>query len=450
MTRARSDGLFFLVLGMITFLLFGAYLKYRATDSMVDFKSVYYASRALIQHSDPYNQKEFSVLFRTRFGESRFLERHASLGVSLNLPTTYFLLTPLAALPFRVASGLWSILTAITLIFAACLMWQMGRDASPIVTGVLTGLVLINCAVVMANGNTAGVIAGLCVIGAWSFIARRVLWLGILCLAISLVVKPQDAGLLWLFFLLKGGVPRKHALQTLGVAVLLGVTATVWVSRAAPHWLPEFRANMAESSARGGNNDPGPEGPTSISGTMEVVTDLQAVVSVFRDSPSFYNSITYLICGIILVVWSIATVRSSYTPMLSWMALAGIAPLTLLVTYHRAYDARLLLLAIPACAMLWAKGNRTGKAALAVTAAALIFTGEIPLAFLNPLLIKLHASAGSLPGILETVLLMRLAALSLLVMCLYYLWMYVREHRAASAVNSPAVTGREPAPAARS
>ena len=449
MTRARSDGLFFLVLGIVAFLLFGTFLKYRADDSMVDFKCVYYGSHALLQHSDPYNQKEFAALMRTRFGESRFMEHHAALALSVNLPTTYFILLPFALFPFWIASELWSVLTVVSLIFAACMIWWMGRDYSPVLTGVLAGLSLLNCAVVVGNGNTAGLIVGLCVIAAWSFIARRLIWLGILCFAVGLVVKPQDAGLVWLFFLLIGGSMRKHALQALVVAIAIGAAAALWISRAAPNWNAELRSNLAEISMRGGNNDPGPTGPTNTSGTMEIVTSFQAVASVFRDSPSFYNLVTYLICGSMLLVWVIATMRSSYTTSLGYLALAAIAPLTLLITYHRAYDARLLFLAIPACAMLWMRKGAVGRTAMALTAAAVLLTGEVSLAFLNPLLIRLHVDAGTLPGKLEMVLLMRLGALSLLAMALFYVWIYWREHRAAPAMGSPAVADREPARAAR-
>ena len=36
-----------------------------------------------------------------------------------------------------------------------------------------------------------------------------------MCLAISLMLKPHDAGLVWLYFLLAGGIYRKRALQAL-------------------------------------------------------------------------------------------------------------------------------------------------------------------------------------------------------------------------------------------
>ena len=134
---------------------------------------------------------------------------------------------------------------------------------------------------------------------------------------------------------------------------------------------------------------------------------------------------------------------------LAWMALAAITPLTLLVTYHRAYDARLLLLAIPSCSMLWAKGGFKGRAAAAVTSTAIFFTGEVPLAFLNPLLHRLHLDTGSLMSKLGMVLLMRLAPLSLLAMCLFFVWVYGRERRIWQAPILCSAGDREPAPAGR-
>src|SRR6185312_4999894 len=167
MARARSDGLFFLVLGILAFILFGALFRFSATDSMVDFKMLYYGSRTLLEHSDPYNQQTFSTLFRTEFGESGFMERHASMAISINLPTTYFLSAPLALLPLRLASTIWSLLTAASLITAACLVWRVGASYAPILSGALAGFALLNGTVVAGNGNSAGIIGGLCVISAY-------------------------------------------------------------------------------------------------------------------------------------------------------------------------------------------------------------------------------------------------------------------------------------------
>lgn len=449
MARARSDGLFFVVLGILAFILFGALFRFSAADSMVDFKMLYYGSRTLLEHSDPYNQQTFSKLVRTEFGESGFMERHASMAVSINLPTTYFLSAPLALLPFWLASIIWSLLTAASLITAACLAWRIGASYAPILSGALAGFALLNGAVVAGNGNSAGIVVGLCAIAAYCFVTERAAWLGVLCFAVSLIVKPQDAGLLWLFFLLAGSFARKRALQAAILAVLLAVPAAFWVSRSAPQWIPELHSNLVEISAHGANCDPGPAGLTSKSGTMEVITDLQAAISVFRDSPSFYNPITFLMCGALYIALLLITLRVGYASTLAWTALAAITPLTLLVTYHRAYDARLLLLAVPSCSMIWAKGGVKGRAAATVTTAAVFFTGEVPLAFLNPFLHRLHIGTGSLTGKLGTVLLMRLAPLSLLAMCLFFMWIFVREYWVWQAPILRSAGDREPARAGR-
>ena len=60
-------------------------------------------------------------------------------------------------------------------------------------------------------------------VAVWCFIRERFVPAGILCLAVSLAVKPQDAGLVWLYFLLVGGVYPKRALQTLVAMLALGL-----------------------------------------------------------------------------------------------------------------------------------------------------------------------------------------------------------------------------------
>jgi hypothetical protein len=101
-------------------------------------------------------------------------------------------------------------------------------------------------------------------------------------------------------------------------------------------------------------------------------------------------------------------------------------PLTLLVTYHRPYDAKLLLLTVPACAMLWAEGRSIRWVALAVSTAAIVSTADIPLTILLAHTRNLHITTVGLPGELLTVVLTRPAPLVLLAMGLFYLWIYVR------------------------
>jgi hypothetical protein len=108
-------------------------------------------------------------------------------------------------------------------------------------------------------------------------------------------------------------------------------------------------------------------------------------------------------------------------------------PLTLLVTYHRPYDAKLLLLTVPACALLWAEGRPIRWMALGVSAAAIVSTADIPLAILLLLTRNLHISTVGLSGEMLAVVLKRPTPLILLAMGIFYLWVYVRRDPALVA-----------------
>ena len=191
-------------------------------------------------------------------------------------------------------------------------MWKVGADFSPGVSLFLVCLLILNCEVVFAGGNTGGLVAALCVVGAWCLLEERFVPAGILCLAIGLAIKPHSAGLLWLYFLLAGGLLRKRALQTLAVVCVFGLASLLWISRIAPHWMREMSSNIALLSGQGGNNAVGP-GSFGMS-HADLVIDLQSALSVFWDDPRIYNPVSYLVCGILVLVWAIATLRLRWSP----------------------------------------------------------------------------------------------------------------------------------------
>jgi len=158
-----------------------------------------------------------------------------------------------------------------------------------------------------------------------------------------------------------------------------------------------------------------------------MVVDLQGVVSIFRDDPRFYNPVSYLVCGSLLLLWAVKTLKLRASAENAWLALAAMVPLTMLVTYHRPNDAKLLLLTVPACAMLWARGGRSGRLAALVTTAGILFTADIPLSILVILANALHVTATGFTGTILTVALTRPASVALLIMTIFYLWVYVRD-----------------------
>jgi hypothetical protein len=443
--RTRRIGLFWLLLCCGISVLWGYFLERASHDGMIDFKGTFYAARCLLQHSDPYKDGEPLHAYLAEQNDRPLPSDVLRQVLSQNLypPTTFIFIAPFAMLPWAPAHLLWMILSAGSLILAALLMWNRGAKYSPPISGGLICFILANCEAVLATGNTAGIVVGLCVVAVWCFLEERFVWAGILCLAVSLAIKPHDAGLVWCYFLLVGGIYRKRALQTLLVSAVLGLLAILWISHVAPHWLPELHSNILMDQLPGGHGNPGPNSAKSGSGPSMII-DLQSAIYVFRNEPLIYNSVSYLVCGGLLLIGLVRTLRSRFSQRGAWLALAAIAPITILVTYHRPYDAKLLLLAVPACAMLWAEGRPIRWLALLVTTAGIVFTADIPLTILTILSSALHVSTAGLSGQMLTVVLTRPTPLILLAMGIFYLWVYMRPNPARVSTAEPGETGGTP------
>jgi hypothetical protein len=449
--KARRDGLYLLLLGNAIFLLLGLALEFHSPFGMEDFKAVYYGARSLIQHHDPYQESELRAVYRADGGtfpsnSTNSRSVHDAISICINLPTTLFLVAPLAILPWGAAAALWMVLTAGSLMLAGFLMWSLGARYTPRVSGGLVFLVIANSELLLIVGNAAGIAISLCVVAVWCFLQERFALAGVLCLAFSLAIKPHDAVLVCLYFLLAGGVHRKHALQSLVVAAGLSLPAILWASHVAPHWMAELHSNLEATSARGALNDPGPASMGSHG--LGMVISLQAVFSLFRDDPHFYNSFSYLVCGVLLLAWVAVILRSRSSPTREWLALASIAALTMLPVYHRSYDARLLLLTVPACAQLWSKGVTIARFALLVNAAGVVMTGDLTWAFILSIINNLHLSTAGFCGQILTFVQVIPAPVTLLMLAIFYLSVYMRGVRSTGSTRQQEDQGRTPLPPA--
>jgi hypothetical protein len=380
MTRARLDGLQMLVLGSVFFIAIGVMMEITNPLGMTDFEEIYYAARSAAHHSDPYVPDQVAAVYKADNGSLP-----ADTGVShtkrliificSNLPTTLFLVAPLAALPWKIAAAIWMMLIATAFIVACFLVWKIGADEAPRIYGGLLCLLLVNSGLFLCAGNTAGLVVSLSVIAVCCFLRDRLVIAGVVCLAIALAMKPHDAGAVWLYFLLVGGVHRKRALQSLALTALIAIAATLWVSHAAPHWYQELHANLQAAMLPGGRDNPG---PTTQGGRgIGMIISLQAILSLIRDNATFYNLTAYILCAPLAILWCVKTLRSGFSTRLAWFGLAAISAIAMLPVYHRTYDARLLVLAVPACAMLWKEQRALGRAALLLTIAAIVLTGDI-------------------------------------------------------------------------
>jgi hypothetical protein len=429
MSRSRRIGLILLLLssGFSTF--WAILLQRRPYQGITDFRIIYIAAQCLVQHRDPYQESEFLRIFYREGGQlpnqvDHRQFQHAVMAV-VYLPTALLLLAPFAVLSWTAAQGVWTILTIGLFTLACCLVWIIASDSSPPLALCLCAIMLANAEVVFAFGNAAGIAVSLCVIGVCAFVTNRFALAGALCLAMSLALKPHDSFAIWLYFFLVGGFYRKQVLKTLVAVVVLSVPAFLWVAHISPDWIWEFRSNLAVVGAKGGITDPGPGGASNRTGGM--IINLQSAASIVHDDPRAYNLVTYAVCAPLFLVWLFATLRTKNAHAQIWLSLASLVPLSLLPVYHRVYDAKLLLLAIPACALIWNRGGPRRWIVLTTTSAAILFTSDIPESLLVMVTKPLPMHPVGLSEKLRVIFLARSIPLLLLAMCISFLWEYFRQ-----------------------
>lgn len=426
MTNTYRNGLLWVLLSVGISVLWGISIG-RGGNAWLDFRAVYAGTRCLINGHNPYKIGDLEREYRSEDGQRppddpNYLQ---AIVLYVNVPTTFVVVAPFALFSWGPAHIFWMMGTGSAFILAILLMWHTGFGYSPRVATFLACILAVNCESIFAAGNTAGLVVGLCGIAVWCFLENRFVRLGVLCLGLSLAVKPHDAGFVWLYFLLAGGALRKRALQSLLITATIGLVAMAWVSHVAPDWLHDWNANLTTISAPGGINDPGPNALTGRS--FYAVIDLQAAISVFHDDPRFYNTVSYLVCGTFLIILFLWTLRTHFRPRTAWFAIAAATAFEMLITYHRPWDAQLTMLAIPSCCILWAERTRTGKIAFAVTAAAIMFAGVIPLATAMTIADSMHTSTNGSSAQLLTLLLRRPEPIALLAMGTFYLWIYITD-----------------------
>ena len=409
-------------LGSIAFLLIGfVIISVRRTDLM-DVRSAYISAHCFTERCDPYKQGDLMRAYIASGGavpaDRQGIETLGFETQNLYLPTALAVVAPLSLLPYELARPLWVLLTAAAYLLACWLMWSVASEKSPLLSAALIGSYLINSGSLISTSNLGALSLSLCVIAAWCFMRERFAPAGIVCMALSLALKPHESGLVWLFFLVLGGTYRKRALQSLLILALIAVPALLWIHHTSPQWTRELQANMLAHYAPGGVDDPGPAAALNR-GTF-VITDLQAVISFFADNPSVYNPVSYALCLALLVAIVYPTRRIEPSPERIWIGLAAITALSMLPVYHRQYDAKLLILTVPAFSSLWAAGGRLAKIALVIEGVGIFFTSDLPWAFFRALIAHLQLPATGALGRLLIAILSFPVPLALLVVCIFY------------------------------
>jgi len=425
-TRGRRDGLILILLGAVVFLFVGIAWRHVSLIQMGDFKVVYYSARCLLEHGDPYNRVAVLHVHQAE-GRERANEPAIDTDVKTRFfypPSAFIITLPCAFVGYTAGYALWTVLLTVSLVLASLLMFDIGADFAPRLSGALAGFALMNSFWLFMIGNAAALAVGFCVIAVWCFYRDRFVAVGVLCLALSLALKPNDSGLVWLGLLLLGSTWRKRALQSLLTLGILSLPIVLWINHVSPHWMQELQTNMAFFSGVGSSADPAATGMAGHN--MDTLVQLQFVTAIFFPNPTTYNLIAYAIGFPLALIWMILTLRIRPTLVGVSLALAAAAPLSMLPTYHVQHDAKIILLTIPVCAMLWARRGKIGWLAMLVTTAAFVVNGDIFSAIRILLTRAIQVPQPTFLSRLITVVFARPTPLFFLLMTLFYLWVLAK------------------------
>ena len=427
---ARIAGLILVFLGCAVLTGYWIYgLSGRAKWSFGDFKCVYSGARCMVQGCNPYNENELIRTYAAAGGDpSQWFEvRKYNANY---LPPALLLAIPFGILPWETAKVLWMILILGSFVVGALLVWNLSEPYAPVVSGALIGVFVAGSETLLRTANPAGIAIGLCAVAVWCFVKERFVIAGIVCFAISLIFKPHDSALIWTCLLLVSVRYRRRAIQILGVVITLSLPAILWVSLmpASSHWVRDLHANLVGNTSYGNADDPGPTNVYAFT-----FTNVQSVIGLVRDDSHIYNPVAYLICTGFLLVWLVPTLKAAPSRAKDFLALASISALSLLPVYHRHYDTRLLLLIFPATAMLWAGGGTVGWLALLLTIAGIAFTSARLIVTLN----QLHTHYVGLAGKMLTIALHRPIPLIVLILCVFYLSIYLQRTKRGNPQEVP-------------
>ncbi|MGD0547813.1 MAG: glycosyltransferase family 87 protein, partial [Terracidiphilus sp.] len=195
MFKMRRIALFWILLSSGISIWWGSSIGQNG-NGWVDFRAVYYGTRCLMEGHNPYKISDLEAVYRADGGErpTETLPAHQAVILFVNVPTSFLFVAPFALMPWGPAHWLWVILTAGVFILAAFLTWSLGAGYAPNLSLFLICILLVNCEGIFCAGNTAGLVIGLCVVAVWCFLEERFVWAGVLCMAVSLAIKPHDAG----------------------------------------------------------------------------------------------------------------------------------------------------------------------------------------------------------------------------------------------------------------
>lgn len=339
---------------------------YKASHFSVDFIPVYSGARCFVAGCNSYDPAQLQKEYLEAGGNPRLLETGFwGSRPPVYPPSTLVMLAPLGWLPFHAASIVWAIAGGGLLVLAVGLvLWMCPRKYFGAGVFLAVVFLLADSPSLLGTGNPATFACALTVIGAALFLRDRYIPLAVVVLTIALTVKPQVAGLVVLYFLVRR-IHWRGALAVLSaslVILLLGC-ATLQARPASRNWLPLLKAQIQEAVQPGHTDD-----PTPANVHYGDLVNLQTLTSMVLPGRMAYNAAAWVIWLGMFGGWIYAVGKMGAGGGNHLLVLPPLLVLSLLPVYHRGCDDLILLLAIPMVVMVLGRRRVLGYALVAVTA----------------------------------------------------------------------------------
>ncbi len=336
----------------------------QALRSSIDFIPVYTGARCLLKGCNPYDTAQLDTQYYQSGGLAKDPRRWVRTP-PVYPPSTLLVFSPLALLRFPVASMFFSAISGLLLIACVVSVRSMVPQSSRWLVTILGSCYLFSLSTVVhivGAGQSAGVVISLLILGTLLYLHGRYIPLATILLALSLSLKPQLGIMIVLYLVFKRIYWRQAALAIAGSIILLVIGGCILQSRpVSAHWISDMSAQIIESQKPGLTNDPRPTNPGATG-----FANLQAVSSVFIADPITYNAVGYVIFLAAMALWVAAAIRRGSGQADHWLALAALSAISLLPIYHRDYDTRLLIIALPAVAIIFRQCRILGSVVIAV------------------------------------------------------------------------------------
>lgn len=339
------------------------------SDEASDFLLLYTSSRAWAEGSDPYDPANLERIYEQAGGTEAGTLLRRGREAFIYPPATFVAYQPFTWLPWRGARVAWAVLSTGLWLTAIVMLARMaelpGRWLGTWLAGAV-GIALAPAHTAIAFGQSPVLVA---VLLTMAFMPRsgtgRGGWLGL-----ASAIKPQ----LGVPFVAYAAYRRQwRALAVaLGVAGLIALLAVVRLEWAGIDWLAGLQRNIHEFVTRGAGK------PTLDNPIRQQMIHLQTLTMTLLPGSGAATGVAWAIVGLLagahFLPWRAGAEDG---PDRRLASLSLVAVLTLLVAYHRFYDAVLLLLPV----MWWARCVwRRKNTALAWTGAAMLLPFVLPTA----------------------------------------------------------------------